>query len=189
MLNLIRNNRNVDELKIIQQCISGKRKAQRELYDKYRSVWFTVCLRYLNQRQDALDALQNSLVKIYSNLKSFDQTKGKFTTWSSRIVVNECLMLIRKRTKVKAPGEELLSFPASMPSAVEQLSAKEIVRLVQGLPDGYRTVFNLYAIEGYKHHEIAEMLGISVGASKSQLHKARKLLQNHISNLFEVAYP
>ena len=179
----------MDEHKIIQQCIKGKRKAQRDLYEKYRSAWFTVCLRYLDQRQDALDALQNSLVKIYSNLQSFDHRKGKFTTWSSRIVVNECLMLIRKRTTVNAPGEELLVFPASMPTAVDQLSAKEIVQLVQGLPECYRAVFNLYAIEGYKHHEIADMLGISVGASKSQLHKARKLLQEHITNLFEVSYP
>ncbi len=143
-----------------------------------------ICLRYLRGESDAQDALQNALVKIYMKIDQFDLKLGSFYGWSSRIVVNECIMLIRSRKRVL----EFESMEASIdfnlePSVVEDLSAMEILKLVQKLPTGYRLVFNLHAMEGYAHHEIAEMLQISTGTSKSQLFKARKMLQQQIKHI------
>jgi len=181
----------VDELKIIRLCKEGKQTAQRKLYDKYRSKWFVVCLRYHNHRQDALDALQNALIKIFSRLGDFNIELGTFGAWSTRIVVNECLMLLRKKKggifNVDGDRQDLVI--ATAPSVLDEMSAKEIVQLIQSLPDGYRVVFNLYAVEGYKHKEISAMLGISIGTSKSQLFKARKILQGRVANIFEMTYP
>ncbi len=143
-----------------------------------------ICLRYLRGESDAQDALQNALVKIYMKIDQFDLKLGSFYGWSSRIVVNECIMLIRSRKRVL----EFESMEASIdfnlePSVIEDLSAQEILKLVQKLPTGYRLVFNLHAMEGYAHHEIAEMLQISTGTSKSQLFKARKMLQQQIKHI------
>ncbi len=143
-----------------------------------------ICLRYLKGDSDAQDALQNALVKIYMKIDQFDLKLGSFYGWSSRIVVNECIMLIRSRKRVL----EFESMEGSIdfnlePSVIEDLSAQEILRLVQKLPTGYRLVFNLHAMEGYAHHEIAEMLQISTGTSKSQLFKARKMLKQQIKHI------
>ncbi|MDH3247174.1 MAG: RNA polymerase sigma factor [Saprospiraceae bacterium] len=169
---------------IIELCRRGDRKAQRVLYDTYRSRWYMICLRYLRGESDAQDALQNALVKIYMKIDQFDLKLGSFYGWSSRIVVNECIMLIRSRKRVL----EFESMEGSIdfnlePSVIEDLSAQEILKLVQKLPTGYRLVFNLHAMEGYAHHEIAEMLQISTGTSKSQLFKARKMLQQQIKHI------
>ena len=180
----------MDELKIIRQCLEGRRNAQRKLYDKYRSKWYTIALRYHPQRHDANDALQNALVKIFSRLGDFKSELGTFAAWSSKIVVNECLMLLRKKGSIhNLDIDEHTLMAVTAPSAIDEMSAREIVQQIQALPDGYRVVFNLYAVEGYKHKEISAMLGISIGASKSQLFKARKILQERVANLFELTYP
>jgi RNA polymerase sigma factor (sigma-70 family) len=181
----------VEELRIIKRSIKGVKSAQRELYEQYRQTWYVICLRYAACDQDAHDMLQNALVKIYSNLKSYDSNKGSFKAWSSAIVVNECLMFLRKSKGIMMMREEyvqnvILTAPST---AVHKMAAEEIMTMVRALPDGYRAVFNLYGIEGYSHKEIAELLGISVGTSKSQLHKARKMLQDMISEIFEVVSP
>ena len=175
----------------IKRCRKGDRKAQRALYGQFRSIWFTICLRYLREEQDAMDALQNGLVKIYSNLSSFDEQKGNFRNWSCRIVVNECLMLLRKNKAdvFVSTGTIVDNSHAAPASALSEIGAREIVGLIQNLPDGYRTVFNLYAIEGYSHKEIADQLNITEGTSKSQLFKARQILQQHVKTLFETVYP
>lgn len=174
----------MNQKKIIELCRKGDRKAQRVLYDTYRSRWYMICLRYLKGESDAQDALQNALVKIYMKIDQFDLKLGSFYGWSSRIVVNECIMLIRSRKRVLDMESIEGSIELSQdPSVIEELSAQEILRLIHKLPTGYRLVFNLHAMEGYAHHEIAEMLQISTGTSKSQLFKARKMLQQQIKHI------
>jgi len=119
------------------------------------------------------------LVKIFTKIVDFDPKKGALKSWTARIVVNESLMLLRKRKAEFSQGEfhEELEIHDESETALERLSAKELTHLVMKLPDGYRTVFNMYVIEGYNHSEIAQILNISLGSSKSQLFKARKWLQ------------
>ncbi len=169
---------------LIRQCLKRNEKAQRVLYEKYRPMWFMICLRYVKNREDALDILQNALVKIYTKLKQFDAEKGSFSSWSSRIVVNESIMHLRKlmrKTHLDELHEDALLLSKEEDS-IEILSAQELTRIVQQLPNGYRLVFNMFVVEGYSHREISEILDISEGTSKSQLFKAKKLLKKQIEN-------
>jgi RNA polymerase sigma-70 factor (ECF subfamily) len=184
------NTRARQQQKVIQASRKGNRTAQRALYDKYRSKWFTICLRYTRDRDDALDAMQNAMVSIYSRLDTFDPAIGSFQAWSSRIVINDCIMLLRKKNGAALLEDKYAGFVNLIvpENAVEKMSAAEIVKLINGLPDGYRMIFNLFAIEGYAHKEIAQMLDISIGTSKSQLFKAKKMLQENIKDIFEISY-
>jgi RNA polymerase sigma-70 factor (ECF subfamily) len=150
-----------------------------------------ICLRYLRENQDAQDVLQNALIKIYSNLKTFDINRGSFKSWSSKIVVNECIMFLRKRSRSFFYNElqEELEIHDNSYTPIEKISAEEITQLILQLPVGYRLVFNLFAIEGYSHKEIAETLSISIGTSKSQLFKAKKMLKEKVTDIFETVYP
>ncbi len=167
---------------IINQVKRNDRKAQEQLYATYKTTWFMICLRYHKNRADALDALQNALVNIYTKINQFNGEKGSFKAWSSRIVINENLMLLRK----KVASFEVQNLPEGFEmkdqqeTPLDKLSAKELTTLIQKLPDGYRTVFNLYVMEGKSHAEIATLLNINEGTSKSQLSKARKFLQQRI---------
>lgn len=168
---------------LIKQCIRGNRKAQQELYNEHASAWYTICLRYMKNRNDANDALQNALVKIYSKLDSFDPAYGSFGAWTARIVVNESLMLLRKNTNLRSFhvfDEDYLEGISDEDTPIDVLSAEELVNMIQKLPDGYRVIFNMNVIEGYTHREIAEKLNISEGTSKSQLFKAKKFLKNQL---------
>ena len=173
---------------LIIKCIRQDRNAQVELYHLYKSTWFMICLRYLSQKADAEDALQNALIKIYTKMTQFDPAKGKFITWSNRIVVNECIMLLRKSKQVfeEPRMDQLTNSNQQVDEQTDILTAQEITALVNQLPIGYRTVFNMYVIEGYTHHEISNSLGISIGTSKSQLHKAKNMLKSHVEQLFKV---
>lgn len=173
------------ETQLVKGLINGDRKAQTRCYEQYRSVWYSICLRYQNNSATALDCLQNALIKIFSKISQFDVEKGSFKSWSSRIVINENLMELRKRSSkafVEDIEESYDLFDESE-SAVEMLSAQELTNMIQQLPAGYRTIFNMYVIEGYSHVEISKELGISAGTSKSQLFKARKLLQQQLEVL------
>jgi len=176
----------MNDEKIINEVKKNNRKAQEQLYTKYKTFWFMICLRYHKNRADALDALQNALVNIFSKIHQFDEKKGSFNAWSSRIVVNENLMLLRK--KVSSFDMESISDKFEVrdhgETPVDKLCAKELTLLIQELPEGYRAVFNLYVMEGKNHNEIATLLNISKGTSKSQLYKARKFLQRKIEQSF-----
>lgn len=171
--------------KLIKKARKRDRKAQAQLYEQFGSLWYSISLRYNADEDDARDALQNALIKIYSNIKQFDPDRGSFKSWSSRIVVNENLMFLRKQKRkfTQAPEELSYELPDEDQSAMDILSAKELTRMIQSLPDGYRSVFNLYVIEGFSHEEIAEQLGISPGTSKSQLFKAKKYLRQKLEVL------
>ena len=177
-----------NEINLIKRCQKGQRSAERELYDKYRSKWYVIAMRYMRNADDALDVLQNALVKIYSKLDMFNAELGSFSSWSCKIVVNESIMYQRKYWKhhiVDSYEEELLRVEDDF-DPISMLSTKELIKQIQTLPDGYRVVLNLFAIEGYSHKEISEILEISVSTSKSQLFKAKKAMRKRIEALFNV---
>ncbi len=173
----------MSEEKIIQECCKNNHKAQQALYDIYASKMFPVCRRYLKNTPEAEDALMEGFYKVFSKIKTF-QKKGSFEGWIKRIIVNECLMMLRKKqiidTNVELP-EYQLTEPSS--SGLEQLMEADVLALLDELPAGYRTVFNLYVVEGYKHREIAEQLDISINTSKSQLILAKKKLIKALENI------
>jgi len=174
-----------DITNLLQRIKKGDRKAQTELYDRYKTDWFRICLRYNKNRADASDALQNALINIFQKINQFDLNKGNFSSWSNRVVINDNLMLLRKKANAFNTDEirEDLDLFDQNETPVEKLSAEELTNLIQTLPHGYRAVFNLYVIDGFTHPEIAEKLGISSGTSKSQLFKARKLIQGKLEVL------
>lgn len=172
----------IGEEKLITQCRKGDRKAQRDLYDMYKTKWFMICLRYVKKREDALDVLQNALIKVYSKMDTFDVNKGSFSSWTSRIMVNESIMFQRKYWRPEEAPELIDNMVVANNEAgpIANLSAQELTKLIQKLPDGYRIVFNMHAIEGYTHKEIAKHLGVSEGTSKSQFFKAKRMLREQI---------
>lgn len=160
--------------------------AQKQLYDRLSPVMFSVCRRYLRSREDAEEALVSGFFKVFSQIDSFGN-QGSFEGWVRRIVVNEALMMLRKNQPLTFPGDEhfTLHDQADGFSIEAELSAREILSLLDQLPTGYRTVFNLYVLEGFKHQEIGDMLGISINTSKSQLILAKEKLKNLIKQRHE----
>lgn len=170
------------ESALVQACLQSDRQAQHALYARYAGPMLRVCKRYLNDAFEAEDALMEAFVKVFGKLAEF-QGKGSLEGWIRRIVVNEALMKLRQQkswTMEAYPEQEKIGLP---PEGLEPLAAEEILNLIARLPLGYQTVFKLYALEGYAHAEIAEMLGISEGTSKSQLARARQLLQEKFKAL------
>lgn len=141
----------------------------------------SVCRQYIKDIQLAEDVMITAFMKVFTNLKNFEH-KGSFEGWIRRIMVNECISYLRVQKKVKFAEEEFFT-EESFNEIDSQFTVEQIQFLIDGLPDGYKMVFNLYAIEGYKHNEIAKMLGINEGTSKSQLSHARKMLQTQITIL------
>lgn len=162
---------------IIDSCKREESKGQKKLYDMYRGILFGICRRYISQSENAEDVFIEGFYKIFSKIGSF-KNEGSFEGWMKRLMVNECLMFIRKN-KNSHMTVELgdLQIDNEDLSALDHLQTEDIFDLVSELPNGYRTVFNLYVIEGYKHREIAEQLGISINTSKSQLILAKKKLR------------
>lgn len=137
------------------------------------------CLRYCKSKEEAQDLVQESFIKIFKSLHQYDQTKAQFSTWSNRVVINVCLQHIRKKN-VLNDSEDIIDIGNNLkidPTAIDHLKLKDLTKLILNLPNGYRTVFNMYVIDGFTHKEIAEKLGVSISTSKSQLMKARKMLQ------------
>ena len=170
------------EEQLIKKSKKNNRQAQTELYLLYSRYWFSICLRYVKERNDASDILQESIIKIFTKLSQFDENKGEFKSWSARVVVNENLMFLRKKDssfRTDEIREDLVIFDNGE-SAIEKLEAEELTIMISTLPVGYRSVFNLYVVDGFNHREIAIMLGISEGTSKSQLFKAKNILKRKL---------
>ena len=162
---------------IIELCKKEDPSAQRELYDRYSSLMFAICLRYTKQYEDAEDVLIESFYKILSRISSY-KGQGSFEGWMKRITVNEALMSLRKKNVLNLSVElSNITEPAYDDDIISKLAYEELIDLLNELPTGYRTVFNLYVVEGYKHKEIAQELGISINTSKSQLILAKKKLR------------
>ncbi|OIQ22543.1 MAG: RNA polymerase subunit sigma-70 [Flavobacterium sp. MedPE-SWcel] len=170
-----------EEQDIIKQAVDNNRHAQQKIYSQHSPKMLGVCRQYIKDIQQAEDVMITAFMKVFTNLSKFEH-KGSFEGWVRRIMVNECISYLRVQKKVNFLEDEF--FVEGRSNNIESnFSVEDIQTLIDGLPDGYKMVFNLYAIEGYKHQEVAKMLGISEGTSKSQLSHARKMLQGQINKL------
>lgn len=163
-----------NEKELIQACVRGERLAQKQLYEKFAGKLYAVSLRYMKSKEEAADILQDSFIKIFDALNSF-RFDCPLELWLRRIVINTALTALGRR-KINYNLEDFEFLGADENLGLESLNYETLLRMVNGLPEGCKTVFNLFAIEGYKHQEIAGMLGISEGTSKSQFSRARSIL-------------
>ena len=170
-----------EENDIIKLAIQHNRHAQHQIYTRFSPKMLSVCRQYVKDVHQAEDVMITAFMKVFTHLNSFE-FKGSFEGWIRRIMVNECISFLRVQKNVKFIEDETY-FEESFNNIESKFSVEDIQFLIDNLPDGYRMVFNLYAIEGYKHQEIALMLGITEGTSKSQLSHARKMLQMNIEKL------
>jgi RNA polymerase sigma-70 factor (ECF subfamily) len=170
------------ELQLLDGCLAGHRQSQQQLYSKYHRKFLALCLRYAESRETAEDILQDAFVRIFTKLDTF-RRDGSLEGWMRRIVVNTAIGYYRKqlRSALTVQLEHTAPITTNEPSPLQKLQAQDLLAAVQQLPIGCRVVFNLYAIEGYAHQEIADQLGISIGTTKSQLHRARHLLQARLT--------
>ena len=166
---------------LIEACKRSERPAQRRLYDFLSPKMFPLCLRYMGNRDSAEDILQEGFVTLFTKLDSFSG-EGSFEGWARKIFVNTALMSLRRTDALKLSEDLETAWGVSSEneSAVQTMGYKELMGLISQLPAGFRTVFNMYVIEGYSHKEIAGMLGISEATSRSQLQRARMMLQKRI---------
>ncbi len=173
-----------EEKQLIALAIDNNRAAQKKLYAKYSPKMLSVCRQYIKDLHHAEDHMISAFLKVFLNLKNFEH-KGSFEGWIRRIMVNECISFIRAQKKISFLDDENF-YEESIDTTDIKLTVEEIQLLIDSLPEGCKMVFNLYAIEGYKHKEIADMLGITEGTSKSQLSHARKMLQEqlHYSKIY-----
>lgn len=171
----------MDDATLIIECVNGNPRAQRLLFDKFARKMFSVCLRYAKNEEQAEDVLQDGFVKVFGKLKDF-KSEGSLEGWIRRIMVNTALDQIRKNNKqlgdtnIDDVGYKI----ENNDFIVESMMADDLMKMVQAMPDGYKVVFNMFAIEGYSHSEIAGTLGISENTSKSQYSRARAYLRERL---------
>jgi len=170
-----------DERSFVEACINNERWAQKRLYEEYYSSMMSVCMRYANSEYDAIDIMHEGFIKVYKYIATYD-IGTSLGAWMRRIMVNTAIDYYRKsvkrRTEDIETAYELKSYDAD---AISKCSEKDILEAIQNLSQSYRTVFNLYVVEGYSHKEIGEQLNISESTSRSNLVKARLKLQEHLT--------
>jgi len=174
-----------DQEQLIAGCKEGKPWAQKKIFELYASCMLSVCIRYVNDRETARDLLQDGFIKLFTKIDTFSSI-GSFAGWVRRIFVTTSLEYLRQNDALKQglPIEEFSNLIITNEVTVlDKISADDLMDCVAKLPVGYRTVFNLFAIEGYTHTEIAEMLGISESTSRSQFMRARNILQKKVQFL------
>jgi RNA polymerase sigma-70 factor (ECF subfamily) len=177
----------MQEKEIIEGALRGDERSQRALFDRYAPLLMGVCQRYCRTQAEAEDVLQDTFVRLFAKLPKYG-FHGSFAGWARRLCVNVALKTYqRKRFTMEQSGLENIPDRGSPPTAYAELGEQELLSLIQSLPDGYRIVFNLYAIEGFSHKEIGEKLGIQEASSRSQLLKARKVLQQQIAHRQRIA--
>jgi RNA polymerase sigma-70 factor (ECF subfamily) len=178
----------LSDQELVRGCLREDRKCQEILYARYSRRMYAVCLRYARHQLEAQDLLQEGFIKVFDKLHSF-RMEGSLEGWIRRIMVTTSISLYRRKSvqKERFGYEELPEEPVQ-PLALDELGQEELITLVAGLPDGYRLVFNLYAIEGYDHAEIAELIGCGESTSRSQLAKARRMLQQRIGHHDHIAH-
>jgi RNA polymerase sigma-70 factor (ECF subfamily) len=174
----------MDDSALVKKCIEGDPKAQRLLFDKFAPKMLGVCMRYAKNTEQAEDVLQEGFIKVFTKLKNY-QGAGSLEGWVRRIMVNTSLDQIRKEVKFQDNiAMDNVDYKLELDSYVlETLQAKDLLVLINGMPEGYKVVFNMFAIEGYSHKEIAEELNISVNTSKSQYSRARSYLKVKLEEL------
>ncbi len=171
------------EEELIKGCIHEDRSCQQKLYKTYAGKMLVVCMRYTRNRQEAEDVLQDGFIRVFDNMKKF-AFNGSFEGWVRRIMINCALRNFRKSSyqKEQIGIAEDYDIPSNA-TIYDKLSEQELLKIIDELPEGYKMVFNLYAIEGFSHKEISDMMGINEGTSRSQLNKARKHLQKKLEEI------
>jgi RNA polymerase sigma factor (sigma-70 family) len=175
----------MSDRQIIELCAKHDRKAQQVLYDRYSRLLLGVCLRYASDKAEAEDILQDSFLKIFFNIKEYSGS-GSFIGWLRKVAVNTAITHYHKNLKYRyhVEIEEYISVETGVSSFEEDFfTSDELFNVLNELPPGYRMVFNLYAVEGYKHKEIAEMLGIDTNTSKSQYSRAKAAIRDKLEIL------
>jgi len=181
----LERNHTVSESDLIRGCIEGDRRMQEELYRRFSPKMYAVCLRYASNADEAQDILQDGFIKVFKKLESF-RGEGSFEGWIRRIFVNTAIEHFRRKKYMQPVTErEENTIEGKYISVLDELAEKDILQLVTQLSPGYRTVFNMYVVEGYSHKEIGDMLGISEGTSKSQLSRAKAILQDLVKKYIE----
>jgi RNA polymerase sigma factor (sigma-70 family) len=175
---VVNESANID---IIHDCKKGSRKAQEALYKNYYRTMMTICLRYTKNEEDAVEVLNNGFLKVFRNIQKYDHEQGSIYTWIRTIVINSCLDFIRSKQKITSHQEIINADEVHVPAEVlSRFKSQELLGLIRKLPPATQAVFNLYAIEGYNHREIGQLLNISDGTSKWHLSEAKKSLQKMI---------
>ena len=171
------------EQKIIDACLKGDRAAQKQLFDRFAPVMYSVCLRYVGDREVAQDLLQDGFVTLFTKLDSY-RRDGSFEGWVRRIFINTSLMYLRKKDALRMTEDldNVRNLSSDIPTQIENIGYGELMKLIAQLPPGFRTVFNMYVVEGYSHKDIAEELGITETTSRTQLSRARNWLQARIKD-------
>ncbi|MHA4812238.1 RNA polymerase sigma factor [Flavitalea flava] len=171
------------EQELIKGCLKKESKSQRRLFDQYSGIMMTVCRRYFPDQKEAEDILQESFIKVFTHINQY-RFEGPLEGWIKRIVINTALRKLKsKKIHYSAIDESTQESQSIDSPALTNLNAEDLLKLIGNLPEGYRVVFNLYALEGYDHNEIAKLLNINPGTSRSQLSKARGLLKTQIKEL------
>lgn len=179
------SNHTISESDLISGCIEENRRMQEELYRRFSPRMYAVCLRYAGSSDEAEDILQEGFIKVFKKLNTF-RSEGSFEGWIRRIFVNTAIEHFRRKRYLQPVTEkEENTMEGNYLSVLDNLAERDIMDLVQQLSPGYRTVFNMYVVEGYSHKEIGEMLGISEGTSKSQLSRAKVILQDMVRKFLE----
>ena len=177
--------KNMDEQMIIDACMRGESWARKRVYEIYAPTMMSLCMRYVGDRETAQDLLQDGFVKVFTKIDMYS-SKGAFAGWIHRIFVTTSLEYLRKADALRS-AVDIASYDEQFEdvdvSVLDKLSTDDLMQCVEKLPAGYRAVFNMYAIEGYSHSEIAEALGISVATSKTQFLRARSTLQKSVKQL------
>ncbi|WP_310991154.1 RNA polymerase sigma factor [Aequorivita marina] len=174
--------------KLIEKASNGNRRAQQQLFEMFAPKMLSVCRQYLKNNDLAEEVMLSGFLKMFTYLSSF-KNEGSFEGWIRRIMVNESISQLRKDKKLHFISETEIENSVDHSTFIDSaLEVAEIQKMIDSLPDGYKTVFVLYAVEGYKHSEIGELLEISENTSKSQLFKARKMLQNMVKQQNNMSY-
>lgn len=175
------------EEEIINGCVKQDMKCQKMLFDRYSGKMFAVCLRYTSSVEDAEDVLQEGFVRVFRYLHSF-KNQGSLEGWIRRVIVNVALRHFQKcKSRQEIVYQDYHTDLSVVPEILGQLSEQDLLQVINELPEGYRIVFNLYAIEGYSHAEIGKLLEIQESTSRSQLTKARKILYDKIRKIYKIA--
>ncbi|MDN3668443.1 sigma-70 family RNA polymerase sigma factor [Echinicola jeungdonensis] len=171
------------EQDLIKACLKDNPQAQRALYEQYAPGFLAICKRYMKDGDQAEDVMIEGFMKIFEKLNQFEG-KGSFEGWMKKIMVRQALLDLRKKRKIDIEINPELFLNGKLPIyETSELEAEELLKMIQELPEGFRTVFNLYAIEGYSHKEIGDLLEISENTSKSQLCRARACLQKKLAQI------
>jgi RNA polymerase sigma-70 factor (ECF subfamily) len=175
-----------NERHLVEACIRNERTAQRQLYELFASKFYAIAVRYMKDEEDAADVLQDTFVKVFKHVNTF-RFDCPFEAWARRILINTALKALQKKKRrgYQVDAEEMTNQLSEKATDISNMALEELMGLIHELPDGCQTIFNLYAIEGYKHHEIADLLDISEGTSKSQYSRAKQILKQKLADISE----